>query len=262
LRLKTGLVRVERILLFITLLFAVLAAVIELSGIEANWLTRRLPAFTLLVLSSLVINVLLSGDRLNQSLAIQQDRLEKLERSTSSLVSREAIMSELDGIWASQAPTIHAFLDRMTGYDKRSPDSLARLVTDLSKATESLSKGSLEGRGQRYAWDATIVGIDLATQIFVYHPSSILVGRSAIPRFSANYADILLSSKDVGELIVATRRTSEQMLAVIGDEGWSAPRFSKVYFRKLYKLNVVVIFEAHLSIVHQLPIGSFKTHSV
>ena len=254
-------VNAEKIILFITLGLAIVAAGAELVGIEGFWLTRRLPAFTLLVLSSLAISVLLFGDRVGQALHRQGDRLERIESATGALVEREPLLAELHKLWGDREPVVDAFMARMSGLAAVPGTTPDAVVDELGRAMTALCEGKLEGRGQRFPWDATICAIDLDRQTFLYHPSAVMIGRAVLPRFESNFGALLADpTRPAGTGIIVSRRTSEQLLGLVKDPGWTCLRFSKVYFRVLDRLRIAVVFESHLNIVHQLPDRTFLEH--
>lgn len=224
-------------------LFCIIVSLLDFSGLlgESHWLISRIPAYTLLILGGFILYFI---SLLLPDFLFVKETIESIFNRLKSKQSRNAISEKINFLWKKQESYIKDIFDYIRDENKAdNPDFL----NDFYK---KIAKGEFLGMKVKRPFDFTLTAIN-SKGIFLYHPNEWMVGRKAI--VEEPYDEIFKIRN--GEYIwINDRKMSEQVSAITPEIlYYRYNRFTKIHFQEFQPQNVIVAFESHMNILHEIP---------
>ncbi len=239
---------IERVIVITTALICILIAVLDFVGALDSfpWISQRISIMTLLAIGLLALFYVIEGKRdfKNIEQAISETKIQVL-RSIKPDEPNQQILEAIDRLWEEREPDIQRFLEQAINSNFEDYDSLRKFLHDYQN---KFRMGELFGSYLHFSWDFDITAVNTRA-VWVYHTIQSAISTriwSDIP-----YPEVIRMKN--GSLFWLNKFKTDRLTAIFPERHLRPVRLTKLYFREIEKLQVIVVFESHLSVLYELP---------
>lgn len=216
-------------------------AILDFAGLldRYDWINSRIPTYTLLIIGCFILYFISSLSDFSFLKKDTKTILEKLENNQSE----DNFLEKINFIWKKQESYIKDIFDYIR--DEEKPD----FPVLLDGLYREIAKGDFLGFKLKRPWDFTLTAIN-SKGVFIYHPNKEVIRSKAI--VDEPYDEIFKHRN--GEYVwINDREMSEQMLAITPELlFYRYSRFTKIYFQEFLEQNIIVSFESHINLLHEI----------